>query len=67
MSNFYYQESWLEILKEQEWKVRPKGAWEKVKAARKVERPQAFPLVNIIQTILFARQERDFLLRPASA
>lgn len=37
-----------EILKEQSFKVRPKDAWEKVKAVRKVERPQACDYMEYI-------------------
>lgn len=37
-----------EILKEQSFKVRPKDAWEKVKAVRRVERPQACDYMEYI-------------------
>ena len=37
-----------EILKEQVWKVQPKGAWEKVKAARRMERASACDYMEYI-------------------
>ncbi len=55
-----------EILKEQEWKVRPKGAWEKVKAARKVERPQALDYMeHIFDYFVEAHGDRSFRDDPA--
>lgn len=55
-----------EILKEQEWKVRPKGAWEKVKAARKVERPQALDYMeHIFDYFVEAHGDRAFRDDPA--
>lgn len=55
-----------EILKEQEWKVRPKGAWEKVKAARKVERPQALDYMeHIFEYFVEAHGDRAFRDDPA--
>lgn len=37
-----------EILKEQAWKVRPKNAWDKVKAVRQIERPSAVDYMDYI-------------------
>lgn len=55
-----------EILKEQAWKVRPKNAWEKVKAARKVERPSAIDYMDYIFDIfLEAHGDRTFRDDPA--
>jgi len=55
-----------EILKEQEWKVRPKGAWEKVKAVRRVERPQALDYMeHIFEYFVEAHGDRAFRDDPA--
>ena len=55
-----------EILKEQAWKVRPKNAWEKVKAVRKVERPSAIDYMDYIFDIfLEAHGDRTFRDDPA--
>ena len=55
-----------EILKEQAWKVRPKNAWEKVKAARKLERPSAIDYMDYIFDIfLEAHGDRTFRDDPA--
>lgn len=55
-----------EILKEQEWKVRPTGAWEKVKAARNVERPQSLDYMeHIFDYFVEAHGDRLFGDDPA--
>lgn len=55
-----------EILKEQSFKVRPKDAWEKVKAARKVERPQACDYMDVIfDYFVEAHGDRAFRDDPA--
>ena len=37
-----------EILKEKEWTLKPKSVWEKVKAARRLERASALDYMNVI-------------------
>lgn len=55
-----------EILKEQEWKMRPKSAWEKVKAVRKVDRPQALDYMeHIFDYFVEAHGDRAFRDDPA--
>ena len=55
-----------EILKEQSFKVRPKDAWEKVKAVRKVERPQACDYMeHIFDLFLESHGDRAFRDDPA--
>lgn len=55
-----------EILKEQAWKVHPKSAWEKVKAVRKVERPQALDYIaHIFDYFVEAHGDRAFRDDPA--
>ena len=55
-----------EILKEQSWKVRPKNAWEKVKAVRKVERPSAIDYMDyIFDYFVEAHGDRAFRDDPA--
>ena len=55
-----------EILKEQSWKVRPKNAWEKVKAVRKVERPSAIDYMDyIFDYFVEAHGDRTFRDDPA--
>lgn len=55
-----------EILKEQAWTVRPKDAWEKVKAVRKVERPQAADYMEyIFDYFVEAHGDRAFRDDPA--
>lgn len=55
-----------EILKEQSFKVRPKDAWEKVKAVRKVERPQACDYMDsIFDYFVEAHGDRAFRDDPA--
>ena len=55
-----------EILKEQAWKVRPKNAWEKVKAVRKAERPSAIDYMNhIFDYFVEAHGDRAFRDDPA--
>ena len=55
-----------EILKEQSYKVRPKDAWEKVKAVRKVERPQACDYMeHIFDYFVEAHGDRAFRDDPA--
>ena len=55
-----------EILKEQAWKVRPTGAWEKVKAVRKVERPSAIDYIDyIFDYFVEAHGDRSFRDDPA--
>ena len=55
-----------EILKEQSWKVRPKNAWEKVKAVRKVERPSALDYMEyIFDYFVEAHGDRVFRDDPA--
>ena len=55
-----------EILKEQSWKVRPKDAWEKVKAVRKVERPSAIDYMDyIFDYFVEAHGDRAFRDDPA--
>lgn len=55
-----------EILKEQSFKVRPKDAWEKVKAVRKVERPQACDYMeHIFDYFVESHGDRTFRDDPA--
>lgn len=55
-----------EILKEQEWTVRTKDAWEKVKTVRKVERPQAVDYMEyIFDYFVEAHGDRAFRDDPA--
>lgn len=55
-----------EILKEQSFKVRPKDAWEKVKAVRKVERPQACDYMeHIFDYFVESHGDRAFRDDPA--
>ena len=55
-----------EILKEQSWKVRPKNAWEKVKAVRKIERPSAIDYMDyIFDYFVEAHGDRTFRDDPA--
>lgn len=55
-----------EILKEQAWTMRPKNAWEKVKAVRKVERPQAIDYMEyIFDYFVEAHGDRAFRDDPA--
>ena len=55
-----------EILKEQAWKVRPKNAWEKVKAVRRVERPAATDYMEyIFEYFVEAHGDRTFRDDPA--
>lgn len=55
-----------EILKEQVWKVRPKDAWEKVKAARRMERASACDYMNhIFDYFVEAHGDRSFRDDPA--
>ena len=55
-----------EILKEQAWTMRPKNAWEKVKAVRRVERPQAIDYMeHIFDYFVEAHGDRAFRDDPA--
>lgn len=55
-----------EILKEQVWKVRPKDAWEKVKAARRMERASACDYMeHIFDYFVEAHGDRAFRDDPA--
>lgn len=55
-----------EILKEQEWTMRPKSAWEKVRAVRRVERPQALDYMeHIFDFFVEAHGDRAFRDDPA--
>jgi len=55
-----------EILKEQAWKVQPKNAWEKVKAARRMERPSACDyMAHIFDFFMEAHGDRTFRDDPA--
>lgn len=55
-----------EILKEQAWTVRPKNAWEKVKAVRRVERPQAIDYMeHIFDYFVESHGDRTFRDDPA--
>ncbi|MCM1240543.1 MAG: acetyl-CoA carboxylase carboxyltransferase subunit alpha [Lachnospiraceae bacterium] len=55
-----------EILKEQVWKVRPKDAWEKVKAARRMERASACDYMeHIFDYFVEAHGDRNFRDDPA--
>lgn len=55
-----------EILKEQVWKVRPKNAWEKVKAARRMERASACDYMgHIFDYFVEAHGDRSFRDDPA--
>lgn len=55
-----------EILKEQAWMVRPKNAWEKVKAVRRVERASAFDYMeHIFDYFVEAHGDRCFRDDPA--
>lgn len=55
-----------EILKEQAWTVRPKNAWEKVKAVRRVDRPQAVDYMeHIFDYFVESHGDRAFRDDPA--
>ena len=55
-----------EILKEQVWKVHPKDAWEKVKAARRMERASACDYMeHIFDYFVEAHGDRSFRDDPA--
>ncbi len=55
-----------EILKEQAWTMRPKNPWEKVKAVRKLERPQAVDYMGyIFDYFVEAHGDRTFRDDPA--
>ncbi len=55
-----------EIIKEQAWLVRPKDAWEKVKAVRKVERASAYDYMkHIFEYFVEAHGDRSFRDDPA--
>ncbi len=55
-----------EILKEQAWMVRPKDAWEKVKAVRRVERASAYDYMeHIFDYFVEAHGDRCFRDDPA--
>ena len=55
-----------EILKEQAWTVKPKNAWEKVKAVRKVERASACDYMSeIFDYFVEAHGDRSFRDDPA--
>ncbi len=55
-----------EILREQVWKVRPKDAWEKVKAARRMERASACDYMDhIFDYFVEAHGDRSFRDDPA--
>ncbi len=55
-----------EIMKEQEWTVRPKDAWEKVKAVRRVERASACDYMgHIFDYFVEAHGDRSFRDDPA--
>ncbi len=55
-----------EILKEQSWKAKPRNAWEKVKAARRVERPSACDYIDrIFDCFVEAHGDRSFRDDPA--
>lgn len=55
-----------EILKERAWKSRPKDAWEKVKAVRKVDRPSAIDYMDyIFDYFVEAHGDRTFRDDPA--
>lgn len=55
-----------EILKEKEWTMRPKSAWEKVRAVRRVERPQALDYMeHIFDYFVEAHGDRAFRDDPA--
>ncbi len=55
-----------EILKEQVWKVRPTNAWEKVKAARRMERASACDYMeHIFDYFVEAHGDRSFRDDPA--
>lgn len=55
-----------EILKEKQWKDRPKTAWEKVKAVRKVQRPSALDYMeHIFDYFVEAHGDRSFRDDPA--
>ena len=55
-----------EILKEKEWTLKPISAWEKVKAARRLERPSALDYMDVIfDYFVEARGDRCFRDDPA--
>ena len=55
-----------EVLKEQTWNMKPAGAWEKVKAVRKVERPQACDYMeHIFDFFVESHGDRTFRDDPA--
>lgn len=55
-----------EILKEQAWHVRPKGAWDKVRASRRVERASAADYIPyIFDFFVEAHGDRNFRDDPA--
>jgi len=55
-----------EILKEHSWTARPRNAWEKVKAARRVERPSACDYIeHIFDCFVEAHGDRSFRDDPA--
>ncbi len=55
-----------EILKEKEWTMRSKSAWEKVRAVRRVERPQALDYMeHIFDYFVEAHGDRAFRDDPA--
>ncbi len=55
-----------EILKEQQWKEKPKNAWEKVKAVRRVERASALDYMeHIFDCFVEAHGDRSFRDDPA--
>lgn len=62
--NFHFVMS--EILKEQTWRVQPKDAWEKVKAARRLERASACDYMDyIFDYFVEAHGDRAFRDDPA--
>ena len=55
-----------EIIKEQQWKEKPKNAWEKVKAVRRVERASALDYMeHIFDCFVEAHGDRSFRDDPA--
>ena len=63
-SEFHFELN--EILKEQQWKAKPKNAWEKVKAVRKVERASATDYMeHIFDYFVEAHGDRSFRDDPA--
>lgn len=62
--DFHFELS--EILKEQTWNEKPRSAWEKVKAVRKVERPSALDYMGyIFDYFVEAHGDRYFADDPA--